>query len=345
MTTGATGNLRCLAVADQATAPSAVENKPAPAVLIECRRVELLAESAGQVFPWIGPAVRGVVARRFKERVCSQPVAEQFDRWRYCRGCPRQNLCGYGVTYESADANGDEGSRAVVITPTFPLETSLVPGSRFALNITAIGATAASHLDELTAAITASGQQPGLGPDRIRFRPLGAAMVAQRRLLVAADFRLPGDVGDSCDIHLRLTGPLFLRVRCGSKRSPLVQPPPFDRLLATSMRSVRRFCGRALPDLPFLHDEVLQVARGARLYDARAWPFQQSRASNRSQQSWKLQGVCGEFIYTGVPRAVLPWLEVAGILHVGDHRVAGAGGWELNETVAPRPWLRPRSPR
>jgi hypothetical protein len=31
-----------------------------------------------------------------------------------------------------------------------------------------------------------------------------------------------------------------------------------------------------------------------------------------------------------VPRALVPWLALAGQLHVGGHRVAGAGGWRID---------------
>lgn len=339
MTTVARGDTTITAMPERVERSTVRNIPPSPAVLIERRHLVLNFESSGELLPWIGPAIRGIVARRFKERVCSQPPAEQFHRWRYCHGCPEQSICGYGATYEAGDTNGDETSRPIVIAPMFPLPPRILPGSRLAVTITAIGATAASHLDELAAAICEAGKEPGLGPDKIQYKLLPSTVMPERHLLMARDFQSPGEVAERCDIRLQLTAPLFLRVRCGNRRSLIDRPPGFDRLLAASVRTVRRLCQQTIPDLPTLPEAVLQAARGARLHNAKAQRFLQSRSSNRSNQSWQLRGIIGEFTYTEVPRAVIPWLEVAGRLHVGGHRVAGAGGWHVTATTASRPWL------
>ena len=36
--------------------------------------------------PWIGPALRGLVAERLKELVCRQPAELWDSRWKVCTG-------------------------------------------------------------------------------------------------------------------------------------------------------------------------------------------------------------------------------------------------------------------
>jgi hypothetical protein len=42
-----------------------------------------------------------------------------------------------------------------------------------------------------------------------------------------------------------------------------------------------------------------------------------------------MEGVVGACTFADVPAPFLPWLTLAGILHVGGHRIAGAGGWTV----------------
>lgn len=57
--------------------------------------------------------------------------------------------------------------------------------------------------------------------------------------------------------------------------------------------------------------------------------FQQGRFSNRTKERYDVAGVVGWAEYGPVPVSLLPWVEWAGRLRVGTHRVAGAGGWQV----------------
>jgi hypothetical protein len=55
---------------------------------------------AGPLMPWLGPALRGVVAARLKDRVCRLSAAERQRQGAYCKGCARMAGCPYGETFE-----------------------------------------------------------------------------------------------------------------------------------------------------------------------------------------------------------------------------------------------------
>src|SRR5262249_44374089 len=58
-------------------------------------------------------------------------------------------------------------------------------------------------------------------------------------------------------------------------------------------------------------------------------PFRQRKLSTRNKGSHVLHGAVGGGVYADVPWGLVPWMLWAGRLHVGAHRVAGAGGWRL----------------
>src|SRR5438876_10907716 len=81
----------------------------------------------GQLLPWMGPALRGLLALPFKQSVCVQPRAEQDTRWRYCSGCPHMNGCPYGQTLEPDPPAGaavfhgqEQAARPIVLALPFP---------------------------------------------------------------------------------------------------------------------------------------------------------------------------------------------------------------------------------
>ncbi|HID77193.1 MAG TPA: hypothetical protein EYP56_14515, partial [Planctomycetaceae bacterium] len=66
----------------------------------ESYRLRLEIESAGSVLPWIGPALRGLVAGRLKAMVCRHPRPDREAHWQYCDGCPYLKQCAYGRLFE-----------------------------------------------------------------------------------------------------------------------------------------------------------------------------------------------------------------------------------------------------
>ena len=74
--------------------------------LLQSRRTPQLTRS-GCLLPWLGPALRGLVARRFKAAVCRFSPQEQDTTWRYCKGCPHMAQCPYGQTLEADSPEPD----------------------------------------------------------------------------------------------------------------------------------------------------------------------------------------------------------------------------------------------
>src|SRR3954454_10757327 len=82
----------------------------------------------GRLLPWLGLALRGLLARPFKERVCVHPPAEREQRWVHCRGCPHMSDCPYGQTLEPDPPPGaaifqgqEQAARPLVLSLPFPM--------------------------------------------------------------------------------------------------------------------------------------------------------------------------------------------------------------------------------
>src|SRR3954454_24270762 len=92
---------------------------------------ELWLDSTELLADWLGPALRGLVARVFKARVCRYSPAEQDGERRYCTGCPQMAGCPYGETLgpdpprrPDAPPGSDDATRALVIAPQYPTDPS-----------------------------------------------------------------------------------------------------------------------------------------------------------------------------------------------------------------------------
>src|SRR5438034_865014 len=109
----------------------------------------------GRLLPWMGPALRGLLARPFKESVCRHSRQEQQQRWRYCTGCPHITRCAYGQTVEPDPPAGaavfpgqEQAARPVVFALPFPMSQIVRPCDAVALTLTFIGSAALAHADE-----------------------------------------------------------------------------------------------------------------------------------------------------------------------------------------------------
>ncbi len=308
-------------------------------LVLETERV-LRLTAPGRLVPWLGPALRGLAARSFRRAVCLFTAAEQDSTWRYCKGCPHQAVCPYGQTVEPDPPPGaavvsgqNDAVRALVIAPAFPAPKVGVPGTEIRVRVSFAGTAAARHADAFWTAVAAAGRDPlgGFDPDRatfeVRFPP--APEAAARWL--TAELPVTPDVptGLIPRLGVVLTSPLFLRQSGGGGRS-LVAVPTFADLLRASLRTVGRLCayyGEPIPDEAFRR--LKEAAAAVPTLSAQFIPFRQRKWSNRSQQGAMLNGVIGEAAYGPVPGGLAPWLEWGGRLHVGPHRVAGAGGWQV----------------
>src|SRR5688500_6091986 len=115
--------------------------------------------SPGKLVPWLGPALRGLIARRFKSQVCRHAPTEQDTTWRYCKGCPHMTESPYGQTVEpdpppdAAVYKGQEdAARPFVMAPQFPVPSRGEVGTRIPLHVTFIGQSATRHANSFFAA-------------------------------------------------------------------------------------------------------------------------------------------------------------------------------------------------
>ncbi|MBI3269243.1 MAG: hypothetical protein HYZ53_09495 [Planctomycetes bacterium] len=305
----------------------------------------------GALLPWIGPALRGMVARSFKAQVCRLPIEERASLGRYCSGCRLHVGCPYGETFEPEAGpeakvfrGQDQVARPIVLAPYFPLPAQAGPGDEFPVRLTLVGA-AGKHRAAVIEALDRAGRPlaadtsgrraeygGGLGLDGIGVQICDED--SDERLacdLSAADLPAQPEsvVGRVPRLTLVLSAPLFLRSEGEDGCRQAVQHPTFSHLLRASLRAVGR--AFATYDAPLAVDfaALKAAAEGVPRIRDSFQPFYQGRSSSRTGERWTLQGVVGEATFADVPLALVPWLVWGGRVHVGEHRVAGAGTWRI----------------
>lgn len=296
-------------------------------ILETMRRVRVVR--GGRLAKWLGPALRGMVALRWKWEVCQQPEAERHTRWRYCKGCPHMATCSYGQCIEPDPPAGvtlpggaNEAPRPFLIAPTFPVSVRAWPGYIFPVRTIFIGAARqhAATFERVWEMVLAD-ERLGLGEERVLLQPVHDVVYQEH------DLELPVPTFDVplAWVRVRLTAPLSLMVK-----KELIRQPTFADLLRAGMRTLGLLCrcaGAPLPDAVF--GQLKELAATVPTLDAHFVPFEQGRRSNRQQQEWDIRGMTGEGIYGPVPRSLVTWLQAAGMVHVGTNRIAGAGGWTV----------------
>jgi hypothetical protein len=288
---------------------------------------------------WLGPAVRGLVARVFKSRVCRFTPAEQLDERRYCKGCPVMAGCPYGETLESdppltvdAPPGGDDATRALVIAPVYPFD----PTRPLELRATFLGATASAHAAAFWDAVATAGRLPdrGLGPARLQYevrpsRPDHFALV---------DLPLSPDALANVVPRLRLeiVTPLNLEERDASDRKRPLRTPTFAQLFRASLRTLatlHRLYATPLPDNGFA--ALKATAETVQLVEHDYHPADTRQRSNRSGHTMDVEAIVGRAVFADVPLSLVRWLYWGGRVHVGGHRVKGYGGWRLAWSLDP----------
>ncbi len=299
--------------------------------------------SGGRLAPWLGPALRGVVARVFKDRVCRQPPLQRH-QWTECRGCEYQAHCAYAHCFDPAPSEGAfagqlNAIRGVVLEPAFPAPTRAEPGLRVPLRVTCLGDGARLAVGDLLELLLSRGERHGLGPDRARFGLVGRAEVAVDR--IHAD-QLPSSPhatsGTIPRLTVELTTPLFLKHKLAGAprtatrsrdRRQTVREPQFVDLVRAALRVVGGAFAHHGTRLPADFRAFKEAARAVQCLEASFAPFAQPRVSTRKHERYVMRGCVGRGAYADVPLAFVPWLVLAGRLHVGMHRVGGAGAWHI----------------
>ncbi len=318
----------------------------AATLLVETRFLQMRFLDSGRLLPWLGPALRGTVARHLKNRVCFWPPAEREARWKCCKGCPKQPDCPYGITFETAPAPSaanrsgmNDGQRAVALAPYFPVESPAHDGDTVQVRLTLVGRRAIAVADQVVAVLTAENTQFALGTDRAPFViesqmpqpgwPVGCRILSASAFAASADaleLRIPW-------LRIDLMSPLFLKESRGEgKKSRAVFNPRFAHLFRACLRTVgRAFVTLGSGSLEQSVDFAALKAAAERVNtQAASWkPFRQRHFSSRRGQRYALEGVVGSAVFADVPAALLPWLVWGGRIGVGEHRVAGAGCWQI----------------
>lgn len=310
--------------------------EPPRALVVERRTVVLDLRTSGRLVPWLGPALRGITALRYRATVCQQPQAEWAGRWKHCRGCSHAATCGYGIAFEpEMTGSHADAVRRLVIAPAFPAPIVARRGEAIAVQITSIGVDVHRTVPGVVAALAAAGQRDGLGPDRVRFvveeeSPRGEEIILDPKRLTSLTAPSP----TLARLTISLNSPLFLRER-ESRTRRVILDPDFRTLLRHAVRIVGEFFPSIAPDDTGPFEDV---AAAVPTIEQATVPFRQEKASRRTHQRFELEGVVGSITFADVPANFLPWLVLAGLVHVGGHRVAGAGGWTVQtETAATGP--------
>lgn len=290
---------------------------------------------AGRLLPWLGPAIRGAVAAALKDRACQQPVHTRNIRWRYCTGCEYQTQCAYGLTFESdpprqsSFSGRDQATRAIVLAPQVVPSHPTWDG-RLGFELLLVGDAALAQRQQVLASLAEAGMLRGLGLEERPFELVDLAAPTVNELH-AADLPASGGqyAGVVDRVTVRLTSPLFLKVADPSGRRRSLEQPQFADLFRASLRTVGTLFALYAEPLEADFAGLKQVATRVECEIAAFAPFRQGRRSNRTGQHFELRGVVGFATFRNVPWSLIPWMHWGGRLRVGQHRVAGAGGWFL----------------
>ena len=228
----------------------------------------------------------------------------------------------------------------------YPIPESVQAGTVIPVEITLVGRLAPAIIDDLLRALADAGRAPGIGEDRVTFRLTrgGSALAAlglRTEDLPAPPRAVPGVVPR---LGVGLTAPLFLQKRSRTARRLPVIVPSFADLAVLSLDTIDRlFRHHDGTELRVDREALRLAAEQVPLIEHCYAPFAQHRWSTRGPRlgpttvrvrrttagpkgHFDAKGTTGGGVYGDVPWALVLW---GGLLHVGWHRVAGAGGWRL----------------
>lgn len=308
-------------------------------LVMSCEGLELRCLGSGRLHPWLGAAVRGMTGLPYKKSVCQLlPGSSTSDELPACAGCPHMANCGYGQTFEpdapsAAVARGKrQAPRPFVLSPDFPTPTAVEEGSRLGLRALFLG-PAVAHVDEVFTQLKAAGEQNGLGDAGHRVRvSLEKADSYRQSLFKLEPNDLPKTIADGVISRLRLElrSPLrMLRRQTPRSRKELIAEPTLADFFLAAFRLINELF--AIHHRPLEADERgLLAAASEVVTHAAGWRhFRQATRANHGRRKYHFDALVGWAEFSRVPVSLLPWLQWGGLLHVGDRRVNGCGGWQL----------------
>jgi len=234
----------------------------------------------------------------------------------------------------------EDGQRAIAIAPTFPASLRSQPDQLLEVRVTFLGRRAIDLGKEVIQGMTSPRRMFELGKDRCPFilQPLPPSTPKPEGCfqLRPEDFCLSPEqaAGRIPWVRLELLTPLFLKETSGpGQTSTTVMQPSFTHLFRACLRTIgRAFATFGSEPLEGTVDFAGLKALSEQVpTEAAQWlPFRQAHITHRSDQRYHLRGIMGHAIFRDVPAGLLPWLIWGGRLGVGEHRVAGAGCWQLS---------------
>ncbi|TVP94678.1 MAG: hypothetical protein EA381_19720 [Planctomycetaceae bacterium] len=297
--------------------------------------MQLRACGPGRLNPWMGPSLRGLLAKPLKERWCHwEPQVRDRD-YRHCAGCPHQRRCDYAQLLEPGPVDPVVVGRwnaphGLAIIPDFPVPPEAMPDGRSV----ALGVMlqfldpSAGIIDEVVHHLDRCGRQFGLGGDRVRFRVSRDDQPPQRwdwlSSLLGSGRELPVESVRTCSLRITTATPITLK-----RDGAVVQQPDLVDWVAGSLRLVRSLLSRETSETIGLGaervDQYKRLAAPATNGPADWKPLNYERASNRSGDRYRVPAITGRGEYHDVPMPLARLIAVAGNLGIGQNRVCGNG--------------------
>lgn len=292
-----------------------------------------------------GGTVRGQIGAALRRLACTTGADS-------CRGCPVKARCAYGWLFEN-DASSGPGfgsfqrpPRAYVFSVHNPRIQRYDEGDTLTIDVTLFG-IARELLPHVAYAIEHIGL-PGAGADRsvqtgrsrvvsaVEIRPdanqpfdLSACSdVAGEPAGLMGDYaggRADNMPGAACSLHLRMDSPLQLRAD-----GRLIRTPDLETIVRATLRRVialETFYGDGAPAT--FPDELIPLASSTRIAWADTEWVSVERRSRRQGRNVPGGGLVGRILVDGVDPAIIPWLRLAEIVHIGKGCSMGLGKTRL----------------
>ena len=289
----------------------------------------------GSLLPWIGPALRGLIGHTFKPLVCMRATAATECQ----EACQQPHECIYGQIFDTVlrrpkeSFRGRENTiRPFVVSPYYPVPKNVRAGYEMPVRLVGIGPQVATQLETLVHALDDAGRTRGIKPDNTTFEVIDIGTeTAACDELNAADLPPSPDAipGRLPRVGIGLVTPLCLLEPGFEKGRRAIVVPTFADLFRSALRCIGELFRVYDKPLDANFTALKQAAEQVPLIEHCYTRFSQPKFSSRSNKSYRLHGTTGGGVYANVPTALIPWLVWGGRLHVGQHRIAGAGSWRL----------------
>ncbi len=301
---------------------------------IETRFLRVHFRSRGRLNRWMGPSLRGILAKPLKDFYCAWEATLRDSKFKHCEGCGHQCDCTYANLLEPTKAAASLSGREtppqrLAIIPDYPARSSVDPSlAPYSLAIRLVLIDVAPVVVQRAIwQLGQGGRHQGLGNDKVRFEleevdsPTSATFDLREAWRDVASW---AELPNLETVRVGIATPTILK-RDGEL---LIQPHLFD-FVAAGLRVIRAALTLYRGD-----DQVLTVAQadtikqlaltvGQGYQDFRR--VSPPRRSNRSGDSYTIDGIVGDGIFHDVPPILAGVINLAGQLGIGQQRVCGSG--------------------